>query len=233
MLKLFRRAAEQGLSREQIAEAFLCGDGLEIGALHLPLKVPRAARVRYVDRMPTAELRKHYPELADKQLVEPHIIDDGETLSTVADASVDFVIANHFLEHCEDPIRTIQNLCRVIRPGGVLYCAVPDKRATFDRDRETTTLDHLLRDHEEGPEISRHHHYHEWATIVDKLAEPHATHQVEHYMAIRYSIHFHNWTPPAMQELLLCLTNRFALPAELALFVTRPAEMVFVLRKFA
>jgi predicted SAM-dependent methyltransferase len=51
--------------------------------------------------------RKLYPELKSRKFIEPDIIDDGEKLSRIEDASQDFIIANHFLEHCEDPIGTV------------------------------------------------------------------------------------------------------------------------------
>ena len=60
------------------------------------------------------------------------VIDNGETLQTLPDARQDFVVANHFLEHCQDPIGTIVNHFRVLKPGGVLFMAVPDKRWSFD-----------------------------------------------------------------------------------------------------
>src|SRR5690349_4069177 len=100
-----RRSAAQerqlGEIRLQLANRHLAGEGIEIGALHKPLPLPSGAAVRYVDRMSVRDLRSHYPELAGWKLVEPHIIDNGETLATVPDNSVDFVIANHFIEHTE------------------------------------------------------------------------------------------------------------------------------------
>ena len=116
---------------------------MEVGALHQPLPVPDRAHVAYVDRLPLNELRRHYPELDGYDLVEPDILDDGESLGSLADGSQDFVIANHFIEHTQDPLGTIANHLRVLRPGGILYMAVPDKRFTFDRDRPPTTIDHL------------------------------------------------------------------------------------------
>ncbi len=79
-LRMFR-----GLDREAIAAHYLRGEGIEIGALHNPLRLPRAAHVRYVDRMSREDLRKHYPELSRRDLVPVDIIDDGERLSTLQD----------------------------------------------------------------------------------------------------------------------------------------------------
>jgi len=75
-----------------VAFQYLRGSGIEIGPLHQPL-VSSQANVRYVDRMPVEELKKQYPELSAYNLVEPDILDDGETLSSISDDSVDFVIA--------------------------------------------------------------------------------------------------------------------------------------------
>src|SRR5690349_5072620 len=61
-------------SRED-ASALLCGDGIEIGALHNPLRVdPSKARVRYVDRQPKATLIGVYAEIPADQIIEPDIL---------------------------------------------------------------------------------------------------------------------------------------------------------------
>ena len=59
------------------------------------------------------------------------------------------------MEHCEDPIMTIKTFVRVLRRDGFLFLAVPDKKYTFDKDRNLTSLEHLIRDHLVGPIVSR------------------------------------------------------------------------------
>ena len=217
-------------TRRVIAAAFLHGDGIEIGALHHPLRVPRTARVRYVDRMKVAELRQHYPELVNEPLVETEIVDDGETLVTIADATQDFVVANHFIEHCENPVLTFQNLLRVLKPGGILFMAVPDKRFTFDVDRPSTTLDHVLRDFSEGPEWSKRQHYEEWTRLVNKLTDPSQINaETQHLLDMKYSIHFHVWSAPELLELVQAL--RRIVRFELELFLRNGIESLIILRK--
>jgi len=63
--------------------------------------------------MPVEELKKQYPELSAYNLVEPDILDDGETLSSISDDSVDFVIANHMIEHCQKSL--VENFLRVLK----------------------------------------------------------------------------------------------------------------------
>lgn len=218
-------------ARLRIAKRYLAGDGIEIGALHNPLPLPKAARVRYVDRLPVPELRAHYPELEQEPLVEVDIIDDGERLETIGDSTQDFVVANHFLEHTQDPIGTLLNAYRVLRPGGVLYLAVPDKRHTFDVDRPLTPVDHLVRDHEEGSEVSRREHFEEWARLVDRVPAAEVSQRAEQLMEQDYSIHFHVWTQRELLELLLALRERFELDFEIELLERIEYEVVFVLRK--
>lgn len=217
-------------TRRIIAAAFLHGDGIEIGALHQPLVVPRTARVKYVDRMKVAELRQQYPELVNAPLVEAEIVDDGETLVTIPDATQDFVIANHFIEHCENPLLAFQTLLRVLKPGGVVFMAVPDKRFTFDVDRPCTTLDHVLRDFSEGPEWSKRQHYEEWTRLVNKRRDPsQANAETQHLIDMKYSIHFHVWSAPELLDLVQAL-RRIA-QFELELFLRNRMESLIILRK--
>lgn len=227
LLSMFRR-----LDREAVAAGFLRGEGIEIGALHNPLEVPSSARVRYVDRMTEADLRRHYPELHSRSLVHVDVVDDGETLATIPDGSQDFVIANHFLEHCQNPILAVKNFCRVIKNGGVLYLCLPDKRFTFDEAREVTPFDHMVRDFNEGPAWSREQHFQDWTMHVEHLrGEPHLTNRVRELMAMEYSIHFHVWDQTAMFEFVRRVTEQFGLPLELELFLKYKGEAIFILRK--
>lgn len=220
-----------GWDRRAIAARYLSGAGLEIGALQNPLEVPASARVKYVDRMSISGLRQHYPELAELPLVDVDILDDGERLGTIADSSQDFVIANHFIEHCENPLLALRNMLRVLRASGVLYLAVPDKRHTFDAERPVTTLSHLLRDYEEGPEWSRAGHYLEYARLVGKTDDPEG--DAAGLMARGYSIHFHVWTPLGVLELMSALPALIGARFEIECFVAQDRECVAVLRKDA
>lgn len=218
--------------RRELARRYLRGEGIEIGALHLPLELPADAHVQYVDRLPTPALREHYPELAAQPLVDVEIIDDGERLGNVPDRSQDFVIANHFLEHSEDPIRALTNMLRVLKPGGVLYLAVPDKRNTFDVNRPSTPLEHLIDDHEHGPERSRAQHYDEWARLVDGRNGSEAEEHARELEAKGYSIHFHVWTHEELLELYDGFRDRLP-PHELELAVKNVDESVLILRSLA
>jgi SAM-dependent methyltransferase len=218
-------------ARVRLARRFLRGDGLEIGALHLPLPMPRGAHARYVDRMDEHGLVSEYPELEGHDLVHVDVVDDGERLSTVADASVDFVVANHFLEHAEDPIGTLAQHTRVLRPGGILFLANPDPRETFDRDRPLTTIEHLARDHREGPEVSRQEHYDEWVRVVERAPEPEVAARSAELRDASYSIHFHVWTPSVFAELVHHCAHEEGIPLGLEAVVPVRHEFITILRK--
>ena len=220
-------------ARSTVAASFLAGAGLEIGALQRRLVVPDQCAVTYVDRMPVAELRNHYPELRDQPLQEPDLIDDGETLARVAANSQDFVIANHFLEHCENPILTIENLARVLRQDGILYMAVPDKRFTFDIDRPITSYRELAETRRHGQRANREALYREWAALVMHTAPPDLDIVARKLLDDKYSIHFNVWSLPDLLEFLLRARADFALAVMLEWVVCSDNEVILILRKRA
>jgi SAM-dependent methyltransferase len=221
-------------ARREFAERFLAGEGLEIGALHQPLHTPPQATPRYVDRLPVEELRSEYPELAGWDLTTVDVIDNGELLETVPDESQDFIVANHFLEHCEDPIRTIGTHLGKLRPGGILFYAVPDKRYTFDYHRELTPLEHMVADFEEGPDRSRAEHYEQWArrmVVEDDVSEEQAVAHARELEAAKYSIHMHVWTQAEFLRLILHCRERYEEAFDIEASARQGIEYIVVLRK--
>jgi SAM-dependent methyltransferase len=221
-----------GFSRQLASHEYLKGEGLEIGALHRPLELPSCARVKHVDRLTVPELRKHYPELALCPLVNVDILDDGELLATVADGSLDFVVANHFLEHCENPVLALKNILRVLKNNGIAYLALPDKRFTFDKERAETGPEHFLKDYADGPEASRRAHFEEWVKKVEKVTDAEAARRrVSHLMNIGYSIHFHVFTQAGMLKFLLLAKEQAGLAFEVKLCMSVGHETIFILQK--
>jgi predicted SAM-dependent methyltransferase len=217
--------------RKQIASRYLRGNGIEIGSLHSPLEIPVGVTVRYLDRMPVEQLRKQYPELSNYHLVEPDIVEDGETLASISDASLDFVIANHMIEHCQNPIFSLGNWLRVLKESGVLYLAIPDKRYTFDCDRPVTTLEHLVQDYAEGPEWSKKSHFEEWSRLVSKVSENEVAIKTKELIDKNYSIHFHVWTEFEFLELLLYCRKQLSFALEIKFLQKNEGEIIVILQK--
>ncbi len=221
-------------ARAEFAARYLYGEGLEIGPLHLPLKMPPNARPRYVDRMPVEKLREEYPELAGWDLTPVDVIDDGERLATIAEGSQDFIVANHFLEHCENPIGTIETHLGKLKPGGVLFYAVPDKRYTFDFRRPVVTLEHMVADYVEGPEGSRSGHYEEWSRLVlveEAEPEEQTLARARDLEGAKYSIHMHAWTQAEFLAMILECGGRFGEAFDIEAAARQGIEFVVVLRK--
>ena len=217
-------------ARRRVADLYLHGDGIEIGALYAPLET--SANVRYVDRLPVDDLRKQYPELAGTALTPVDVIDDGERLLSFADQSLDFIIANHLLEHCENPLGTLRVHLAKVRRGGTLYYAIPDKRNSFDVDRPITTMEHLVIDDRDGGESSRFTHYMEWAQFVNRIADPIAAERnAIQAMRIRYSIHFHVWDEAAWREFLASASDYLNGAFDVLHFDRNDTEVITVLRR--
>jgi SAM-dependent methyltransferase len=212
-------------TRDDLAFRYLRGDGIEIGALYSPLRVPPAARVRYVDHASGDELREIYPE--HDWLMAPDVIDEGERLGKFEDGSLDFVIANHMLEHAEDPIEALHHFLRVLRPGGILFLTLPDARHSFDGRRERTTVEHLLRDHREGPEVSRRQHYEEWARIIECVPEDQVARRADEFAAQGARNHFHVWELDTFLAFLVALRP----PADIEAAQVTGYEFAVILRK--
>ncbi len=219
---------------------WLTGRGIELGALHQPLAAPPGVQVEYVDRLSVADLRRQYPELAGLDLVPVTHIGSAEDLSNIADASVDFVVACHVLEHLENPTRALHEIHRVLREGGIFFCALPEPRVTFDRERQPTTVEHLMHDHAAGL-TSKRDHFVDWVENVERhqpwwdTAGPVPEERVEELLDMDYSIHFHVWRPDTFLDYLGAVRREDGVVFEMLDFAGCQLgvddEFIFILRK--
>jgi hypothetical protein len=117
--------------------------GIELGPLDKPLLSKRRARVCYVDRVSREELVEEFSgALPPEAIREVDIVwRDGSSLAECAPRlDYDFCLASHVIEHAPDTIGWLNETAEVLREGGLLNLAVPDKTRTFDRRREPTTV---------------------------------------------------------------------------------------------
>jgi SAM-dependent methyltransferase len=215
--------------REVLARQYIRGAGIEFGALHFPLKVLEGIVVKYADFAPLEKLQELNPDVTD--IRSPDIVTDLESMRGIDSESQDFVIANHVLEHVEDPLRALKSVGRVLRSSGIAYLALPDKRFTFDRDRPITSLDHVIEDHERGPSGSLLEHYEEWCRWVDRLDGSEHAQKVSLMLKERANIHFHVWDYPAMCELFCYVARSPEFPLELEASILNGIEVIWILRK--
>ncbi|WP_144144857.1 class I SAM-dependent methyltransferase [Paraburkholderia sp. BCC1884] len=52
----------------------------------------------------------------------------------------DYIVSSHNFEHLPNPIRFLRGCAKVLKPGGIISMAMPDRRACFDYFRPVTTL---------------------------------------------------------------------------------------------
>ena len=74
-----------------------------------------------------------------------HVVEATE-LRDIANASYDYVLAAHCLEHIANPVRALREWMRVTKPGGRIVVVLPNGRKTFDRQRPLTTVAHMMED---------------------------------------------------------------------------------------
>ena len=220
--------------RRKISEQYVMGKGVEIGALHCPLHVGPKADIKYVDLHPKEELMKLFPEIASdlRTSVDIDILDDGETLTKIENESLDFLVANHFLEHCVNTLGTIRTHLSKLRRGGILYYAIPNKDYTFDRGRPLTTFEHISQDDLENSEQSQLEHYKEWAEFVDKLTDDSKIeNHAKQLMEKDNRIHFHCWDAMTCEEFLLGAQKYLNYVFTVECYVQNENEIIAVLRK--
>jgi len=66
------------------------------------------------------------------------------------DHSLDYVASSHVLEHVANPVAAFAEWYRVLKPGGLIYLVVPDRRHTWDHTRPLTPVEHFLEDYARG-----------------------------------------------------------------------------------
>lgn len=252
MKRILKRAVESlGLSpliypRVRLARKHLSGTGVEIGALWAPLRLPPGANAKYIDICSREESIRKFPELDPRDIVEVDYVANGFTLEGVPSSEFDFLIANHVLEHSPDPIGSLVQWYRVIKPGGKLFCSVPILYDWFDNGRVVTDFQHMLGDHEAAragrlEELAERNksHYREWLSISEPailkrpaLPEVDLDRRILEMVERGEEIHFHTFTPDSVRHLFAALAENRILPGVRVLnLVGARKEVVVVAQK--
>jgi hypothetical protein len=216
-------------AREQLARKYLRGQGIEVGAMNAPLAIPESASVSYADLGSAAQLATTHTDV--RSITSPDIVTDIETMRGVEDGSQDFIIANHVVEHVENPFQAVASVMRVLRIGGIAFITLPDKRFTFDKKRALTPLDHLVRDYREGPAWSLQGHYEDWAEHIDGLSVDEIGPRVAQLTSVRQEIHFHVWDHNTMTDMFAYLASLPEMFIDIEHSQFNRSEVIWILRK--
>jgi SAM-dependent methyltransferase len=128
------------------------GKGLEIGPSHNPL-MPKAAGfdVEILDYLDANGLRRKYAAASVDLLAveEVDYIADGRPMTEVIGERhrYDWIVASHVIEHVPDLVAFLIDCEALLKPGGSLVLAVPDKRCCFDILRPVSTMGQVLQAH--------------------------------------------------------------------------------------
>jgi SAM-dependent methyltransferase len=142
-----------GLDRIQELRKYISKDklGIEVGPWHYPAAPKREGyNCLVLDVFDTQTLL----ERAKADPLVRNGIDAIEEVDLLGSASdidqlvgklglageVDYIVSSHNFEHLPDPIRFLQACEKVLKPGGVLSMAIPDRRTCFDYFRPHTPL---------------------------------------------------------------------------------------------
>lgn len=120
---------------------------LEIGPAFNPIvSKSEGFQVYIVDNGDKSELRKRYDGFREIDISKIEDVDfiwkDADILSAIPSAhhgSFDVVLMGGVIEHIPNPIRLLQSLQKLLKPGGYIGLSVPDKRFCFDFLRPLTT----------------------------------------------------------------------------------------------
>ena len=225
-------------TRDSISSNYIkFGKGIEIGAMDLPLKVRSDVKVKYYDRIPREEQKKIFKELDLKKLVKVDLIGDAEKLDNIEADSLDFIIANHFIEHCQNVISTLEIMFSKIKEEGILFLAIPDKRYTFDIDRDITSWKHFKKDYEEGSGQSEYAHYYDFVKHTEHglgKTDREINEKINELKARNFSIHFHVFDHESILKLFMNLKEEMNFKFEILLAMSAQKysnESIFILKK--
>lgn len=137
--------------------------GVEIGGSALNPFGLKTLNIDYTDDLNTDF--KIAEKKASGQVMKVDLVALGDDLP-FKNNTLDFVVSSHVIEHFYDPVKTIQEWLRVVKPGGYVYMIVPHKERTFDKDSPRTALAEIIERHDHpNPPVPDHHGHHSvWIT---------------------------------------------------------------------
>lgn len=128
----------------------LSQDGLEIGPLCWPIitKAESNNRIYYIDFSTAEKSREKYkndPNVNIDEIVETDYLWGKQTMPELVGGKLfDYVVASHVIEHVPNMLGWMREIASVLKDGGILSLAIPDKRYTFDYKRDLTSLGTLV-----------------------------------------------------------------------------------------
>jgi ubiquinone/menaquinone biosynthesis C-methylase UbiE len=147
-----------------LAHKYCIGKGLEIGgSAHNPFGL-NTLNVDYSDSMDTIS-KKNEIRFCGKAL-KVDIVANGDDIP-LSDESQDFIVGSHIIEHFTNPIKALVEWDRLVKFGGIIFMIVPHKERTFEKEKKSTPIGHLIEDFQNNntrPHGKPYEHEHCWVT---------------------------------------------------------------------
>lgn len=99
-------------------------------------------------------------------------IREASDLYGISNNKYDFLLSSHNMEHLANPLKTIQEWKRVVKPNGSFLFILPNKEGTFDYKRPVTTIEHLIDDLKKNTPESDETHFEEVLSLHDLSKDP-------------------------------------------------------------
>lgn len=122
-------------------------EGLEIGACDLPTVSREAGKCEFADFRSAEEMSRLWNLPSETVMPVQYILKRDTKVHNQIDKKFDYVVLCHVIEHIPNVIGYIKDLHNLLKTGGVILIACPDKRRTPDASRPSTTIEHLLDDY--------------------------------------------------------------------------------------
>ncbi len=137
--------------------------GIEIGGSAHNSFGLNTLNVDYTDDYTTV-FKKQEIELAG-ECMKVDIVASGDELP-FKDNTLDFVISSHVIEHFYDPVKTIEEWLRVVKPGGYVFIIAPHRERIGKLAGLRTLPAEIINRHEHPnpPKVDNHGHYSCWRT---------------------------------------------------------------------
>lgn len=100
------------------------------------------------------------------------LIREASDLNEIQDSTYEILISSHNIEHLANPLKTIIEWKRVVKPNGHFLFILPNKEGTFDHKRPITTIEHLIDDLNKNTEESDNTHFDEILKLHDLTKDP-------------------------------------------------------------
>lgn len=117
---------------------------LEVGALDIPTYTKHECCIKYLDYYDDAEFENFLNERRIKKesqnIVNIDYCVKSKRFSKEINDRFNLVIANHVIEHVPDVITWINEIDKILSPGGMVFLAIPDRRFTLDYLRRDSNI---------------------------------------------------------------------------------------------